>query len=91
MAPAKLSQDDSAGVFNLAVRKFLMHVPKTLREAIASGFCATRLTEAHDKMAAVMRNFLKRKFGKAILSAEDKPLGPEELNALLTEILSGNE
>lgn len=68
-----------------------MHVAKTLREAIANGYAIGRQADVQERMRIALTNFLKRKFGPALLAACDKPLGPEEINALLTEILAGGE
>jgi hypothetical protein len=68
-----------------------MHTPKNLSDAIAQGYAVGRQVQVHDRMRIVITNLLKRKFLEAMLAAGDKPFGPEELGALLEEILSGHK
>lgn len=49
------------------------------------------MAEVQRKMRIHLSNYLKLQFAEALLAASDKPLGPEELNALLSEILRGKK
>lgn len=70
------------------MQQLIMHVAKSLDEAIALGTSVGCMSEVQRKMRIQLSNYIKRKFLDAMIAAGDKPMGPDDLGELLSDILN---